>query len=100
MSETVTIPVSGQNRDTWPTHRRIAGPLPYLLENKLDEERAKKFDIPITFEILTGYTGTMADVKYQGMFDQADQQDRNALRQLIEWCTLNCYMLLLYQAAE
>ena len=83
-----------------PKHRRVRDKLPYLLENKLDEEKAARFDIPITYEILDGYTGTMSDVKFQGMFDNADQHDRNALRELVDWCAKNSYMLLLYQTAN
>lgn len=82
-----------------PKHRRVRDRFPYLIENRLDKERASQFDIPVTYEILDGYTGTPADVKYQGMFDNADIHDRNALRELIDWCVKNSYMLLLYQEA-
>lgn len=83
-----------QSRST----RRVREKQPILLENILDEERAKRFSVPVTWEILKDVTGETSDVVHQGMIDYDNFDDRSALGELASYCFQNRYLLLTYVA--
>lgn len=79
--------------------RRVRGSEPRLFR-KLDEERAKRFHTPVTWEILSNVSGETSDVVHQGMIDHNCEDDRRGLAELAAYCYSNGFLLLTYVAEE
>lgn len=89
MTELAPITSNGTTyQDVW---------LPRLIKTWLDEEAAKSFSLPITWEVLKPDNRDDSRVEYAGLIDYDNEDDRKSLGQLSRWCFKHGLCLMVYQ---